>query len=452
MASTGAATRTKEIEFDLDLLQLHSAHPARYPCLLESTAGGTPQGRYDILFAFPEESLRLNHDGRVTGPGGESGSGFLPALDQWWQSLDEAPSMHASLPFQGGWFLLLGYELAEEIEPSLTLTKSSELPVAIAIRVPVAVIRDRQQSRAWVVCEPTHEACITQVENDIAGMAAIRAGGAAPVRTELTEDPETDFLEAVASAKKCIAAGDIFQANISRTWRGKLQADLSAEDIYRRLRRSNPAPFAGLVAANDFALVSSSPERLLRISGGFADTRPIAGTRPRYGADDVVRRRQLLSNPKERAEHVMLIDLERNDLGRVCEAGTIRVDEFMHIESYRHVHHIVSNVHGKLRAKTTPGEAIRAIFPGGTITGCPKVRCMEVINDLEQRARGFYTGSMGYLNRNGSADLNILIRTMVIVNNEISFAAGSGIVADSDARAELAETRAKAKGLALALQ
>jgi len=160
---------------------------------------------------------------------------------------------------------------------------------------------------------------------------------------------------------------------------------------------------------------------------------------------------ELIEDPKERAEHVMLIDLERNDLGRVCEAGTVQVDEMMIVESYAHVHHIVSNVQGRMRKDVTPGAAVRAVFPGGTITGCPKVRCMEIINELEAGPRGAYTGSFGYLNRDGNLDLNILIRTMVIRDDEIRFRAGSGIVADSDPDAELQETRAKAKGLLRAI-
>jgi len=159
----------------------------------------------------------------------------------------------------------------------------------------------------------------------------------------------------------------------------------------------------------------------------------------------------LLSHPKELAEHVMLIDLERNDLGRVCVPGTVEVDEMMVLESYAHVHHIASNIRGILRDDVTPGDAIRAVFPGGTITGCPKVRCMEIIQELEKGPRGAYTGSFGYLNRDGSLDLNILIRTMVVSDKELSFRTGSGIVADSEPDAELAETRAKAEGLLRAL-
>ena len=270
---------------------------------------------------------------------------------------------------------------------------------------------------------------------------------------EAAEEAAGDFLAAVVKAKEHIAAGDVYQANLSRGWSVSADHKLAADRIYESLSQSNPAPFAGLARWQDATIVSSSPERLLRIRDGIVSTRPIAGTRPRSDDEDTDQSlsAELFSNAKEIAEHVMLIDLERNDLGRVCEPGTVEVDEMMVLESYSHVHHIVSNVTGKLRQDVSPGDAIRAVFPGGTITGCPKVRCMEIIEDLENGPRGAYTGSFGYLNRDGSLDLNILIRTMVVRDNLITFRAGSGIVADSEPEAELAETRAKAKGMLRAL-
>jgi anthranilate synthase component 1 len=257
----------------------------------------------------------------------------------------------------------------------------------------------------------------------------------------------------VTRAKRYIADGDIYQANLSRSWTIGMDDNVCAADIYAALCAANPGPFAGLMHWDDVDVISSSPERLLRIQDGIASTRPIAGTRPRSenrDADDQLSL-ELFAHPKERAEHVMLIDLERNDLGRVCAPGSVEVDEMMVLESYAHVHHIVSNVRGQLRDDVTPGDAIRAVFPGGTITGCPKVRCMEIISELEDNARGAYTGSMGYLDRDGSLDLNILIRTLVMQGQEITLRAGSGIVADSEPEFELAETRAKAKGLLQAL-
>ena len=240
---------------------------------------------------------------------------------------------------------------------------------------------------------------------------------------------------------------------MSRGWQGRATPPVDPVCIYQRLRATNPSPFAALLQYDDFACLSSSPERLVSIRGNTVSTRPIAGTRPRGATPeaDAALVRSLLDNEKERAEHVMLIDLERNDLGRVCVGGSVRVDEYMSVETYAHVHHIVSNVSGRLRNDVSPMGVVRALFPGGTITGCPKVRCMEIIAELEGVGRGAYTGSIGYLNRDGSCDLNILIRTITAQGGVFKFRAGAGIVADSNPAQELAETRAKAEGLLRAL-
>ena len=269
----------------------------------------------------------------------------------------------------------------------------------------------------------------------------------------IEEDAPDAFLGSVRQALEYIGAGDVYQANLSRGWRGRAASPVNPVAIYKRLRATNPSPFAALLRYGDFALLSSSPERLVSIRGNTVCTRPIAGTRPRGATPqaDAALLRSLLGNEKERAEHVMLIDLGRNDLGRVCAGGSVRVDEYMSVETYAHVHHIVSNVSGRLRSEVSPIDVIRALFPGGTITGCPKVRCMEIIAQLEGVGRGAYTGSIGYLNRDGSCDLNILIRTITARNGEFKFRAGAGIVADSIPEQELAETRAKAEGMLRAL-
>jgi anthranilate synthase component 1 len=200
-------------------------------------------------------------------------------------------------------------------------------------------------------------------------------------------------------------------------------------------------------------LIGASPELHVRLEGRRAAIRPIAGTRPRglTPEDDLRLEQELLADPKERAEHVMLVDLERNDLGRLCEPGTVRVDDLLTVESYRHVHHLVSGVSGRLRPEVSPIDVIRAVFPGGTITGCPKIRTMQIIAEQEGVPRGAYTGSMGFLNRDGSMELNILIRTIMQDGNCLEWRAGGGIVADSDPQRELTETRAKARGLLAAL-
>jgi anthranilate synthase component 1 len=444
-----------EISFDVDLLDLHETDPERYPFLLESAAHDRALGRYDILFAYPETTLRLDSDFRLHGADKSNTGEFLQAFDDQWARLHGPAPAQPEFPFRGGWFVFLGYELAAQIEPRLGLLTHPGLPVAMATRIPVGIIRDHALARAWVVAEPGYAPAIDEIRADVTRLD--RAGtksGSALIDRGLVEDAPERFLNAVAATKAYIAKGDIYQANISREWSGVLSATARPAEVYRRLRQSNPAPFSGLASFDDICIISSSPERLLRWTDGRVETRPIAGTRPRESAADSEdpNRRALLSHPKERAEHVMLIDLERNDLGRICEPGSVQVDEFMVVETYSHVHHIVSNVSGRLLESTTPGTAIRAVFPGGSITGCPKVRCMEIIRELENLARGAYTGAMGYINRDGGGDLNILIRTMTTMGRELSFATGSGIVADSDPDRELEETRAKAKGLLLALE
>jgi anthranilate synthase component I len=433
-----------------DLLAVHRAAPARYPFLLESAAAGTAQGRCDLLLGWPGQALVLDRHGRLTGPGADGTHDFLAALDRWWAG--ERVESDDGWPLTGGgWFLYLGYELAGQVEPVLRLDAPHNLPIAFAVRMGAAVLRDRASGSCRIMARD--DAMLRAIEADIGTAATL----AAPVWPGITGEPEEEdaarFLHAVHRAREYIIAGDIFQANLSRAWRAPLAPAADPAALYARLRQSNPGPFAGLARWGDQAVLSSSPERLLSIRGRRVETRPIAGTRPRgaNAADDTALERELIAHPKERAEHVMLIDLERNDLGRICRPGSVEVNEMMVLESYAHVHHIVSNVRGELAAGVGPGAAIRAVFPGGTITGCPKVRCMEIIQELEAGPRSAYTGSMGWLGVNGALDLNILIRTMEVAPGEVRFRAGAGIVFDSVAEAELAETRAKAKGLLLAL-
>ncbi len=360
--------------------------------------------------------------------------------------------------FTGGWALYLGYELAQEIEPHLNLPRAPLPWRAFALRTPCALVHDHADDRVYAVAEADSAA---ELERLVAEAREAARGtpvtGALGVESVVEEDPG-DFLERVRRAKEYVRAGDVYQANLSRPWTVELAGAVDARvdggaspaaALYQRLRAANPAPFAALAQWGEVALLSSSPERLVRVSGRRVDTRPIAGTRPRSRLPraDAAEMTALAAHPKERAEHIMLLDLERNDLGRVCEAGSVRVDELMSIESYAHVHHIVSNVSGLLRPEVTPIGALRAVFPGGTITGCPKFRCMQIIAELEGVGRGAYTGSLGYLTRDGRLDVNILIRTMTLTGRRVDFRAGAGIVADSDPERELEETRAKARGL-----
>jgi anthranilate synthase component 1 len=257
----------------------------------------------------------------------------------------------------------------------------------------------------------------------------------------------------VARIAAYVRHGDVFQVNLARRWQARLARPPVPADLHAALMCHNPAPFGGLADFGDCSIVSSSPERLVRVRDGAIDTRPIAGTRARASDPeaDARQRAELLATAKERAEHIMLVDLERNDLGRVCEPGSVEVPALLELTSYAYVHHLESTVRGRLRADADPVAVLRALFPGGTITGCPKVRCTQIIRELEPSPRLAYTGSMGYLNRDGSLDLNILIRSFMLEGRRLTFWAGAGIVADSVAERELEETRAKAKGLLRAL-
>ncbi len=430
------------------LLALHAQGPARFPVLLDRAVTGGALGRYSILMAAPGERLQLGRDGRLDGPG--EGPRFCDRLNGWWRAC-RGVGAPEGWPFAGGWFLYLGYELAGEIEPSLRMTPSPLPVVALAWRMRAALVHDHARGASVVLSEPGAEAEAGQLAAAFEAARGDDAEVAAPGAGALVEDEPAQYLEACRRSLDHIAAGDVYQANLARRWRMSLPRGLNAGDLYRRLRVSNPGAFAGSAVLPGFTILSSSPERLVRVRGRDVDTRPIAGTRPRRGQADAAAIAELTGSPKEQAEHVMLIDLERNDLGRLCEAGTVRVDEFMAVESYAHVHHIVSNVKGRLREDVGPGDVVRALFPGGTITGCPKVRCMQLIAELEGRGRGAYTGAMGYLALDGSLDLNILIRTMTLQDGEVELCAGAGIVADSDPARELEETRAKAAGLLRAL-
>jgi anthranilate synthase component 1 len=436
------------------LLRLHERHPDRYPALLESVGGPPNLGRYDVLLALPGERLLLQADGRLeASPRAANQHRFLPALDAWWRAERSHAGPPGGEPFAGGWFLYLGYELAEEIEPRVHLPRSNHAR-ALAWRMHGAIVRDRVTGAVVLHAESAAaERLRSELQADLDSQPAPAVHAARDGALDVEEEPAEVFLRGVERILAAIGRGDVYQANLSRGWFAPRPAGRSASDLYRRLRDANPAPFSGIARLPGFTLLSSSPERLVRVRGRTASTRPIAGTRPRGDsvATDARLRTELQLNEKERAEHVMLVDLERNDLGRICRGGSVQVDEYMTIETYATVHHIVSNVRGELRDGVTPGDTIAAMFPGGTITGCPKVRCMQLLAEVEGTPRDAYTGSMGYLGCDGSLDLNILIRTLAVSERGIEFRTGAGIVADSRPEFELAETRAKARGLLRAL-
>jgi anthranilate synthase component 1 len=426
-----------------DLLGLHTANPLRYPYLLQTL--GCPG--WDILFAFPIQSQIFLFD-----PTGQEKSFFSVLHEEWDKAGRLSDQEETRLPFHGGWFAYLGYELLHQLEPSVSIKQqASSFPLAALARVPAAIMVDRIEGQTYLFAEEAYSHLLEDLRTDLSRVSDYTGS---PVKVDaLEEEDEQIFLQGVAEIKRYILEGDVFQVNLARQWRARIEHQDSAAGIYAQLRESNPAPFAGIANFGKHQIISSSPERLAKVRDGVIETRPIAGTHPRASLpeEDDRLRLQLIASPKERAEHIMLVDLERNDLGRVCEPGSVEVSELMTVCSYAHVHHIESNVRGRLRKNMPPSEVMRALFPGGTITGCPKVRTMQIINELEPSPRYAYTGSMGYLNLDGSMDLNILIRSFMLEGNALTFKAGAGIVADSDPLRELAETRVKAKGLLRAL-
>lgn len=384
-------------------------------------------------------------------------------------------------PFTGGAVGFFSYDFARRIERLPGRARAElDIPDAYFILVDMVVAFDHVLGKAWVIVNPgareqemgfrcpeagqwdgLYDAAVRRIAGTLAllqdgarGKGTVPAGTTGCVRAPLTSNlTQAQFESMVMRCKEYISAGDIYQANLSQRLSAKL-GEADAFRLYRILREINPSPFAAYLDFGDLQLVSSSPERLIRLRDGIADTRPIAGTR-RRGSDSREMQElsvELLTNEKERAEHIMLLDLERNDLGKVCDYGTVRVDELMVVEDYSHVIHIVSNVCGTLATGRDAFDLVRAVFPGGTITGVPKVRCMEIIDELEPIARGPYTGSIGYISNAGDMDLNIIIRTFVIKDGIAHIQVGAGIVADSDPEREYFETLQKAEALRKSLE
>jgi len=383
---------------------------------------------------------------------------ILPCLEKLRSRMQTSHSdLPDHLPFTGGYLGWLGYDLAWEIE-RLPYTKPDTLPFPVAFWYEPSsfAVVDHQTETVWLAASDHLELKelgdrFSNAENKglkpLACLSQDRIVQATP-----TYLPERQGYEAmVEKAKHHIYAGDIFQANLSMRFGYPWKSD--GWQLYRHLQKINPSPFASYWRTTWGEVISVSPERLVSLRDRHAETRPIAGTRPRGKTEqkDLEFERELLGCTKEQAEHIMLVDLERNDLGRVCEWGSVKVDELLAIEHYSHVMHLVSNVVGTLRRDRTLVDLIRATFPGGTITGCPKVRCMEIVEKLEPQRRSLFYGSCGYIDRRGNMDLNILIRTLLKTDNHIWGQVGAGIVADSMSDREWLESLQKAQAQLAAL-
>ncbi len=427
--------------------------------LLESVSGPLRIARYSMIGIDPHTilSAKGNCVKVVDGGGGRliEGDPF-----QILREYCERFSPRASRGFSGGAMGYFSYDAGRFIEDLPTgAVDDLDLPDAFFIFCSLFIIFDHAEQTAEVVAlvdeggspHSAHQAAQTRLAGLMdrldGPLPAFRSrGGGAKLEWE-SNFTEESFCRIVEQAKEYIKAGDIYQVNLSQRLTASVEAD--PLEIYSALRDVNPSPFAGYFDFGDWQLVSCSPERLVKLENRVAQTRPIAGTIRRGSTvqEDSLLKLKLTADRKERAEHIMLVDLERNDLGRVCEYGSVHVDQLLDTESYSHVTHIVSNILGRLRPPLDGFDLLRACFPGGTITGCPKVRSMEIIDELEPIRRGPYTGSMGYLGFNGDLDFNIIIRTLVMKDGLAHVQAGAGIVADSVPEREYRETLHKAEAL-----
>jgi len=450
--------------------------------LLESAERGLQLGRYSFLGIKAWESVRLS-DGVVTIRRGGVDSEYHLAQEAsdpfafMAQHLKRyrVPPVEGLPPFVGGAVGYFGYDCVRHVErlPSAP-PDDLGLPDMAFLLTDVIVVFDHLQhtitllTNIFVEEEPDLDAAYREAVERLAEVKDRLRAPVPPPRWELgramdmrdrprgldlkSNFARDKFLDAVARAREYIYAGDAFQIVLSQ--RFECPVSTSGFSIYRGLRAVNPSPYMYYLAFRDFEIAGSSPEPLVTVSGRRAETRPIAGTRPRgrTAAEDAALAQEMLSDEKEKAEHVMLVDLGRNDLGKVCKAGSVKVANFMQVERYSHVMHIVSSVVGELEEGVVATDALRAVFPAGTVSGAPKVRAMEIIDELEPTRRGPYAGAIGYLSYSGDLDSCIYIRTVLVRNGRAYIQAGAGIVADSEPAKEFLETENKARAMFRAIE
>ncbi len=439
--------------------------------LLESVEGGEQLGRFSIIGFKPDVIWRANGArSEINRDAAADVTAFKPedgaALDNLKKLLAESELTppEGAPPMAAGVFGYLGYDMVRQME---RLGPKPEgglgTPDALFIRPTVVAIFDNVRQEISLVSpvrpEPglsaraAYSRASERLADAVSDLQAPLAEARAPVDESLADKPQTsntseaDYKAMVARAKDYIAAGDIFQVVLSQRFSRPFSAPPFS--LYRALRRSNPSPFMFYFNFEDFSVIGSSPEILVRVRDGEITIRPIAGTRPRgqTPAEDKRLEEELINDPKERAEHLMLLDLGRNDVGRSAAIGTVKVTDRFAIERYSHVMHIVSNVVGRLRDDEHPVNAVVSGFPAGTVSGAPKIRAMEIIDELEKDARGVYAGAIGYFSANGNVDTCIALRTAVVKDGVMHVQAGAGIVADSDPASEQAECENKAKAL-----
>ena len=435
--------------------------------LLESVEGGERFGRYSFIGVGPATRVRAHgRQVEVTGPSGTTIRDADP-LDVTRDLLSVyKPVIDPNLPpFSGGAVGYFGYDVARLWErlPNRPPDPLGLPDCYLVITDAVVVFDHVSHSLRVIVNAHVNGDAAAAYRSAVDALERIHARLRAPLvvpeahgRIETMMDQQmssADFIKAVERAREYVAAGDIFQVVLSRRFSAKAEG-VDALDIYRSLRRVNPSPYLFLLDFDGVKIIGSSPELLVKLENGVVESRPLAGTRPRGldAADDLRLGAELTGDEKERAEHTMLVDLGRNDLGRVCRYGTVEVTELMSVERYSHVMHIVSNVQGQLDEGRDAFDVLRACFPAGTVSGAPKIRAMEIIDELEPHSRGPYAGAVGFIGYSGNMETAITIRTMFMAGNRIYLQAGAGIVADSIAEREYLETVNKAKALVRALE
>lgn len=437
----------------------------RHAAVLESGRAGS------LTVAVPTAARALVFlpDGRLVSHAADGAHEETPEcplefLRRWAREV-RAPRLPGWPVFQGGLIAVLGYELAAQFEPVPTATADPAVPSAAFLEAREFCVFDaaRRELTVVMLCDPAAGSAPSLLRAARARAVALADGwqracarpappippAGAPAEVVRASFDGPGFMSAVRRCQEYIAAGDTYQVNLSARLEVARVDPLLA---YEAMRRANPSPYMGFVRMPGVTLACGSPELLVEVTGDRVSSRPIAGTRPR-GADDAADAawaRELTGDTKERAEHLMLVDLLRNDVGRVSHPGTVSVPEFMAVERYSHVMHLVSQVEGRLASGATPADVVRALFPGGTVTGAPKVRTMQVIAELEPVARGFYTGSLGWIGASGDLCLNIIIRSLWQAEGRCFVQAGAGIVADSDPAREYAESLRKAQAALLA--
>ncbi|RII30597.1 MAG: anthranilate synthase component I [Geobacter sp.] len=462
----------REIMADMDtpVTAFKKLDDGQFSFLLESIEGGEKWGRYSFLGSSP--SLIVRSKGKIVEIIEDGATTTLTSEDPLNCVRDIlarfTPVEVDGLPrFFGGAVGYLGYDMVRHFE-HLPSDKPALLDAydAYFLITDTIVIFDSMRQKIKVVSnahldsgttpEEAYAEATRKIETIIRRLRSPLPNGTSPsskMQVKLRSNVErNDFEASVEKAKEYVRSGDIIQVVLSQRFSGELSAD--PLDIYRVLRTLNPSPYMFFLRLEDTVIAGASPEVMVRKEGQHAELRPIAGTRPRGATaeDDARLAEELLADPKERAEHVMLVDLGRNDLGRVCDTGTVKVSELMTIERYSHVMHIVSNVQGELAGSRDAFDLVRATFPAGTLSGAPKVRAMEIIDELEPVKREVYGGAVGYFSFSGNMDLCITIRTLVIKNGKVHLQAGAGIVADSDPASEWQETVNKGMAVMKAIE